>query len=158
MCLPHAARTARRVVDRLSRLRVEKSDHETNDGPWRVELAGVLLLHVGKLLDEVLVAVAHYVGGVVPVAEALLREVLNKVLETVVGKLALVCPTRVVEAAEQAAERVGVGPFDADHGVDDSLAHVGARTTHVPPVAAIRDDEAVVLRQRRVLGVSVRLR
>jgi hypothetical protein len=57
----HAAGAARRVIDRVTLLRVKEVDEHLHDRARRVELAGLLLGQVGELLDEVLVGVAENV-------------------------------------------------------------------------------------------------
>ena len=70
---------------------------------------------------------------------------LDEVLQALVGELAFVCPARIVEATEEAAEGVGVGALDSDHCIDDCLADVRAGVADVLPVAALRHLKAVVL-------------
>ena len=58
----HPARAAIQIVNRLSGLRVEHVNHQPHDRAWRIKLSGFLIRRVGKLLDQVLISLAEYVG------------------------------------------------------------------------------------------------
>ena len=67
----HATRAAGGVIDGLAWLRLKQGDHHLDDLAWGIEFSCVLFLHVGELLDQVFVGVAHHVGAIAPVAELL---------------------------------------------------------------------------------------
>ena len=81
---------------------------------------------------------------------------LDEVLQPLVGELALVCPARVVEAAEEAAEGIGVSALDTHHGVNDCFADVRAGIADVLPMTAFRHLEAVILGQCGEVLVAIR--
>ena len=101
----HAAGAAGGVVDRLAGLRLEHLRHQVDEGAVGVELLRRVAAVVGELLDQVLVAVAELVLGHVGERERLGREVLDEVLQRLVGQTLLVGPRRV---AEDAVERSGL--------------------------------------------------
>ena len=106
-----------RVVDALARLRLEHLRHQVHERAVGVELLRGVAAVVGELLDQVLVAVAELVLGHVREAERVLREVLDEVLERLVGHLRLVGPRRV---AEDAGEALRVGRLDRAEGVESA--------------------------------------
>ena len=110
----HAAGAEGRVVDALAGLRLEHLRHQVDERAVGVELLRRVAAVVGELLDEVLVAVAELVLGDGREAQRVLREVLDQVLERLVGQLRLVGPGRVAEDAGQA---LGVGRLDGAEGV-----------------------------------------
>ena len=57
----HSPRTARGIVDRLARLRLEDLSHQVYDGTVGVELRSGVPCIVGKLLDEVFVPLTEFV-------------------------------------------------------------------------------------------------
>lgn len=66
-----------------------------------VELLRGMAAVVSELLDQILVAVAKLVLGNVGEAQRVLREVLDQVLERLIGHLSLVGPSGVAEDALQ---------------------------------------------------------
>ena len=53
-------------------------------------------------------------------------------------------------------ERVRVGFLDAAHRALQRLSHVGRDSTHIAPVAILRNLKAVVLRESGILFVAAR--
>ena len=76
---------------------------------------------VGELLDEVLVAVAEFVLGHVGKAQRMLREMLDEILELLVGHLGLVGPGGV---AEDALQPLRVGGLNGLVGVQKGPADI----------------------------------
>lgn len=138
----HAARAAGGVVNRLAFLRVENVDHQAHHAARGIELSRLLVGRVGKLLDEVLVRIAEHVGRGACVAKRQRREVLDEILEQLVGQAILVRPLRV---AEDAAEVLLVGGLDAAHGVGEGGADILRRCTHDRPVHLLGNLEAVLV-------------
>jgi hypothetical protein len=123
-------------------LGVEDVDHQPNHAARRIELTRLLVRGVGELLDEVLVGVAHHVAGDARVPDGERREVLDQVLEQLVGEALLVGPLAI---AENAVEMLLVRGLDAAHGVLERRAHVGRRLANVAPVAALGDLKTVLV-------------
>ena len=71
----------------------------------------------------------------------MLREVLDEVLERLVGHLRLVGPGGI---AEDAGEALGIGRLDGAEGVEQRPAHVAGGSAHIGPVRAVRDGKPVV--------------
>ena len=118
----HAARADGRVVDALAGLRLEHLRHQVHERAVGVELLRRVAAVVGELLDQVLVAVAELVLRAPPSRlERVLREVLDQVLQRLVGHLRLVGPRRV---AEDAGQPLRVGRFDGAEGVEQRPADV----------------------------------
>jgi hypothetical protein len=92
------------TCDSLEHLR-----HQVHERAVGVELLRGVAAVVGKLLDEVLVAVAELVLGHVGKTQGVLREVLDEVLERLVWHLGLVGPGGV---AEDALQPLRVGGLD----------------------------------------------
>ena len=88
----HAAGADGGVVDPLARLRLEHLRHQVDERAVGVELLRGVAAVVGELLDEVLVAVAELVLRDRGQAQRVLREVLDQVLQRLVGQLLLVGP------------------------------------------------------------------
>ena len=143
----HAAGADGRVVDALARLRLEHLRHQVDERAVGVELLRRVAAVVGELLDEVLVAVAELVLGDGSEAQRVLREVLDQVLQRLVGQLRLVGPRGV---AEDAGQPLGVGRLDGAEGVEQRPAHVAGGAADVGPVRAVGDREAVVGGRARV--------
>ncbi len=137
-------------------LRLEHLRHQVDERAVGVELLRRVAAVVGELLDEVLVAVAELVLGHGREAQRVLREVLDQVLERLVGQLRLVGPRRV---AEDAGEALGVGRLDRAERVEQRPADVARGAADVRPVRAVGDREAVVgggARVGRVAGLVER--
>ena len=117
-----------------------------------VELLRRVTAVVGELLDEVLVAVAELVLGHGSEAQRVPREVLDEVLQRLVGQLRLVRPRGVAEDAGQALR---VGRLDGAKRVQQRPANVAGGAADVGPVRAVGDREAVV---GRGAGVGLRRR
>ena len=150
----HAAGPASGVVNCLPCFWIEDLNHELDDCSWGVELAGVLFGQVGELLQEVLICVAHDVGVIGFVAEILAGKVFYEVLEPFICQFRFVGPTRIVETGKNARKSVGVASFDAIHGVDDGGADISAFVAHIIPVAALGDDEGMLLVKAGVLLIA----
>jgi hypothetical protein len=116
-----------------------------------VELLRRVAAVVGELLDQVLVAVPELVLRDGAQAKGTTREVLDQVLQRLVGELRLVRPRRV---AEYAREPLGIGRLDRTERVEQRPTHVPGRAADVRPVCAVRDGEAVVGGRTRVGGFA----
>jgi hypothetical protein len=77
-----------------------------DDGAIGIELGGGVAGVVGKLLDQEFVGVAEFVLGDVGHRQDLRREMLDQVLERLVGQALTVGPGRI---AEDAGKKIGVG-------------------------------------------------
>ena len=151
----HAARAASGVIYRLAGLGVEDADKQRHDGTGSVELARLGFGEVGKLLEQHLVGVAHEVGVVVLVAQGAGAQMLYKAAQEVVAEHILVAPLGGGEHAQHAVERVGVGQLYLAHGVDDGAAEVLVAVAYVLPVAALGDDETVLLGEEGILHIAL---
>ena len=109
---------------------------------------------VGKLLDEELVGVAQLVLGHGLPVEAPAGEMLNEVLEHLVGQPFAVGPRGV---AEDTLELARVGCFDRPQSHLHRLADVLGHGPHVAPVGPVRDHEPVLLGEGGVGLVAARL-
>ena len=109
----------------------------------RVELPRFLAPRdVGELADQVLVGVAEDVGPDRRVAQGHTGQPLDEVLEQLVAEYLAVAP---VGCAEDARQGIGVGPLDRSHRPRPRGADVRRRLADVPPLAAVRQREAVQL-------------
>lgn len=111
-------------------------------------------LEVREFFQQVFVGVAHDVGRVVAITEAMLGHVLDEVFEARVGEAVFVRPARVVEAREDAAERGLVRLLDGEHRFCQAVADVLRRIAHVAPMAAVRDGEEVHFGERGIFLVA----
>ena len=150
----HAAGAAGGIIDGLAGLHVEHLGHEVDDGAVRVELGGGVAGVVGKLLDEILVALAQLVLGQVGDGEFQRGEVLDEVAQHGIGQTVLVRPLRIAKDAE---ELVGVGGLDGPHGLLQAPAHIPADLPNLPPMRLRRNLETVVLREQRKVLIPARL-
>ncbi|MEZ4227267.1 MAG: hypothetical protein R3B13_40390 [Polyangiaceae bacterium] len=138
----HATSSTCRVVDGFAFLRVEDIGHQAHDAARGVELAGLLVGSVSELLDQVLVGIAYDVVAHGLVAEGQRREVLDEILQQVVGQPILVRPLRVTEDAVQV---LLVGGLDPAHRVLQLLADVRGGLADIAPVAALGHLEPVLV-------------
>ena len=149
----HAAGATGRVVDALTLLRIEQLDHHPHHTARRIELARLLAPRdVGELADQVLVGVAEDVGSDRRVAQRHTGQAFDEVLEQLVAEHLAVAP---VGRAEDARQRVGVGPFDRSHRPRQRGADVRGCLADVPPVATVRQREAMQLRKDAQVDVAV---
>jgi hypothetical protein len=108
--------------------------HQVDDGAVGVELGGGVAGVVGELLDQELVGVAEFVLGHVGDRQRLRREMLDQVLERLVGQALAVGPRRV---AEDAGEQVRVGGLQLAQGGLDGHADILRLLAHIVPVRAL---------------------
>ena len=113
-----------------------------DDGAIGIELGGGVAGVVGKLLDQEFVGVAEFVLGDVGHRQDLRREMLDQVLERLVGQALTVGPGRI---AEDAGKKIGVGSLQlAQRGLDGQSDILGL-LADIVPVCAFGDLEAVIL-------------
>ena len=105
----HPARAAGGVVDRLASLGGEHLHHEVDERAVGVELLRRMARVVGELLDEELIGVAQLVLGHCLPVEHTAREMLDQVLEHLVGQTVAVGPGGV---AEDTVELARIGGLD----------------------------------------------
>jgi hypothetical protein len=77
----HATGATGRVVDGLALARIEQVDHQLDHGARCVELAGLFISSVSKLLNEVFVGLAEDVGLCHLVTQRNAREMLDEVAQ-----------------------------------------------------------------------------
>ena len=138
----HAAGATGRVVDRLALVRVKDVDNQPHHTARRIEFARFLVRRIGKLLDQVLVRVAHYVRRHPRIAQRQRREVLDQVLEQLVGQPVLVGPLGV---AEHPVQMLLIRRLYAAHGVGKRRAHVLGGAAHGRPMAVVGDLKAMLV-------------
>ena len=80
----------------------------------------------------------------------MLRKVLDKILQRLVGHLRLVCPRGIPEDAIQALR---VGRLNGAEGIEQCPAHVAGSTADVVPMRAFRNREAIVRSRASISGV-----
>ena len=131
-------------------LRLEHLRHQVHERAVGVELLRGVAAVVGELLDQVLVGVAQFVFGHCRQAEIVLREVLDEILQRLVGHLRLVGPRRV---AEDAGETLRVGGFDRAERVHERASHIARGGAHVGPMRAFGNREPIVRSRAGVGGV-----
>jgi hypothetical protein len=117
-----AARAAGGVVDFHAGLGLEHAGHDGADLGRGIELAGTLAAALGKLADEVFVALADDVGLDVVEPEALGADGLNEIGEAVVVEVALAVGGGVeVDAVDDALQK-RIFPGDGPHVGGDAFA------------------------------------
>ncbi len=145
----HTAGAAGGIVDGLALLGVEDLDHEPHDAARGIKLAGLFVGGVGKGLDQIFVGIADDVVAHNAVAEQERREMLDEILEQIVGEAFLVGPLGI---AEDAVKMILIGPLDAAHGVGDGCADVCGGLADVVPMATLGDLEAVLIGEVFAVG------
>src|SRR5690606_11967407 len=106
---------------------------------------------VGKLLDQILVAIAKLVLGHIGEAECVLGEVLNEILERSVGQLRLVRPRSI---AEDALQPIRIDRLNGLERAQKRSTNVLWRGADVLPMRAIWNREAVVGRGDCILLIA----
>ena len=115
----HPACATRRVIDGFAFLRIEDVDHQPHYRARRIELAGLLVRRVGKLLDQVFIGLPENVCPRRLIAEIDAREVFDQVAEQRIRQPVLVRPLRV---AEYTVERFWVGRIEKNQRIAEAIA------------------------------------
>lgn len=150
----HAAGPACRVIDGFPGLGRKDANHQRDHGARGIEFTGLLVGQVGKFLDQVFIGLAENVRLAVLITQVERREVFDQVLEQRVRKTVLIGPLSI---AENAVQGIRVGPLNAAHGLLERMTNVGTLDPNIPPMTALWNLEAVVLRELGELNITVGL-
>ena len=70
---------------------------------------------------------------------------LDQVFQPFIRELVFIRPVGIVKGGEQTCKRIRIRLFNGHHRINDGFTDILTDITHIPPMAALRDDEGMQL-------------
>ena len=137
----HARATTCRVVNRFSWFRSQHFCHQMNDRSVCVKFLRCMAAVVGKLFNQILVALAELIFWTVGNRKRFCTEVLYQILQKAIRQPVFIGPGPITKNSLQFA---GICFFDLTEGINNSLSNIFRYSSDIFPVCSLRNNKAVV--------------
>ena len=85
------------------------------------------------------------IGRIILVTYRKRGHVLDQVFQPFVRELVFIGPVGIIKGGEQTCKRIRIRLFNGHHRINDGFTDILADIAHIPPMAALRDDEGMQL-------------